>query len=128
VKQIAYLSGRKLLWIIRRNKNNQHYALIYTTPLFYILAPTCFGSSLPSSGSFLGPPELLEMQIKWVVYHIMCGYVACVTDCHDTTVHRPHNQLFDLHFKYVTQAETKKLPDDGRLLPKHRKPVYGIKE
>jgi hypothetical protein len=30
--------------IIRRSRNNQHYALICTTPLFYILAPTCFGS------------------------------------------------------------------------------------
>jgi hypothetical protein len=40
-----------------------------------------FGSSLPSSGSFLDPSELLEIQIEWVVYHIMCGYVACVPDC-----------------------------------------------
>jgi hypothetical protein len=40
-----------------------------TTPLFYILAPTYFGSSLPSSGSFLDPSELLEIQIEWVVYH-----------------------------------------------------------
>jgi hypothetical protein len=46
--------------------------------LFYILAPTCFGSSLPSSGSFLDPSELLEIQIEWVVYHIMCGYVVYV--------------------------------------------------
>jgi hypothetical protein len=59
-------------------RNNQHYALICTTPLFYILAPTCFGSSLPSSGSFLYPSELLEIQIERVVYDIMCGYVACV--------------------------------------------------
>jgi hypothetical protein len=50
--------------IIRRSRNNQHYALICTTPLFYILAPTCFGSSLPSSGSFLDPSELLEIQIE----------------------------------------------------------------
>jgi hypothetical protein len=49
--------------------------------LFYILAPICFGSSLPSSGSFLGPSELLEIQIEWMVYHIVCGYVACVSDC-----------------------------------------------
>src|SRR5215510_13976194 len=47
-----------------------------TTPLFSIQAPTCFGSSLPSSGSFLDPPELHEIQIEWVVYH-MCGYVTC---------------------------------------------------
>jgi hypothetical protein len=55
--------------IIRRSRNNQHYALIFTTPLFYILAPTCFSSSLPSSGSFLDPSELLEMQIEWVVFY-----------------------------------------------------------
>jgi hypothetical protein len=53
----------------------------FTTPLFYILAPTCFGSGLPSSGSFLDPSVLLEIQIEWVVYHIMCGYVVCVPDC-----------------------------------------------
>jgi hypothetical protein len=43
--------------------------------------PTCFGSSLPSSVSLLDPPELLEIQIRWVVYHIVCGYVICVPDC-----------------------------------------------
>jgi hypothetical protein len=45
-------------YIIRRSRNDQQYALICTIPLFYILAPTCFGSSLPSSGSFLHPSEL----------------------------------------------------------------------
>jgi hypothetical protein len=64
--------------IIRRSINIQHYALICTTLLFYILAPTCFGSSLSSSGSFLDPSELLEIQMDWVVYHILCGYVALV--------------------------------------------------
>jgi hypothetical protein len=63
------------------SRKNQQYALICTTPLFYILAPTCFGSSLPSSGSFLDPSELLEIQIEWVVYHIMCGYVSWVLEC-----------------------------------------------
>jgi hypothetical protein len=67
--------------IIKRSINNQHYALICTTPLLYILAPKCFGSSLPSSGSFLHPSDLFEIQIKWTVYHIMCVYVACVPDC-----------------------------------------------
>jgi hypothetical protein len=52
-----------------------------TNPIFYLLSPKCFGSSLPSSGNFLDPSELLEIQIEWVVYHIMCGYVACVPDC-----------------------------------------------
>jgi hypothetical protein len=50
--------------IIRRSRHNQHYALNYTTPLFNIQTPTYFGSSLPSSGSFLDPSELLEMQIE----------------------------------------------------------------
>jgi hypothetical protein len=63
-------------YIIRRSRNNQHYALICSTPLFYILAPTCFDSSLPSSGSFLDPSELLEIQIEWVVCHIMCAGVS----------------------------------------------------
>jgi hypothetical protein len=48
--------------------NNQSYALICTTPLLYILAPTFSGSSLPSSGSFLDLSELLEIQIEYVVY------------------------------------------------------------
>jgi hypothetical protein len=34
------------------SRKNQHNAQIYTTALFHMLAPTCFGSSLPSSGSF----------------------------------------------------------------------------
>jgi hypothetical protein len=46
--------------IIRHSRSDQQYALICTTALFYTPAPTCFGSSLPSSGSFLDPPELLE--------------------------------------------------------------------
>jgi hypothetical protein len=66
--------------IIRRSRNDQQYAMICTTPLFHILAPTCFGSSLLSSESFLDPSELLEIQIEWAVYH-MCGYVACEPDC-----------------------------------------------
>jgi hypothetical protein len=45
------------------------------------VALTCLDSSLPSSGSFLDTSELLEIQIEWVVYHIMCGYVTCVPDC-----------------------------------------------
>jgi hypothetical protein len=45
-------------------ENNQNYALNCTTPFFNILVPTCFDSSLPSSGSFLDPSELLEIQIE----------------------------------------------------------------
>jgi hypothetical protein len=52
-----------------------------TTLYFYVLAPTCFGSSLPSSWSLLDPPKLLENTNWGLVYHITCGYVACVPDC-----------------------------------------------
>jgi hypothetical protein len=66
-----------------------------TTPLIYILAPTCFGSNLPSSGSYLDPSELLEIQIGWVVYHIMCGYVTCVPDgLHVSTVACHHQEAY----------------------------------
>jgi hypothetical protein len=42
-------------------EKDQQYALIVPSFIyFYVLAPTCFGSSLPSSGSLLDPPELLE--------------------------------------------------------------------
>jgi hypothetical protein len=54
--------------IIRHSGNNQHYELICTISLFYILTPTCFGSSLLSSGSFLDPSELLEIQKnRWYI-------------------------------------------------------------
>jgi hypothetical protein len=38
--------------IIKRSIKNQHNAQIYNAALFHMLASTCFGSSLPSSGSF----------------------------------------------------------------------------
>jgi hypothetical protein len=62
--------------IINTSINSQHHAPICTNSLFYILAPTCFSSSLPSSGSFLYPSELLQIQIEYVDYPIMCGYVV----------------------------------------------------
>jgi hypothetical protein len=46
---------------------------------------TCLGSSLPSSGSFLNSSTLLELQMEWVLYHIMFGYVACVLKMRSTT-------------------------------------------
>jgi hypothetical protein len=86
--------------IIRRRRNNQHYALSCTTPLFYILAPAYFGSSLPSSGSFLDPSDLLEIQINWVVYHIICGYVACVLQhTGQVTTHYVIYHPINLYFK-----------------------------
>jgi hypothetical protein len=98
-------------------------------PLFYILATTCFGSSLPSSGSFLDPSEILvlEIQIECVVYHIICGYVACVLDFHGfgttTILHTGHVTTHCMIYHPICISSnwegSKKLPDDGRLLPKH---------
>jgi hypothetical protein len=62
-------------------RNNQQYSLICATTLLYVLAPTYFGNSLPSSGSFLDPSEFRVIQIEWVVYHMMYGYVTCVPKC-----------------------------------------------
>jgi hypothetical protein len=52
------------------SRNNHHYAQICTTALFYMLAPTCFGSSLPSSGNFWIRLSDMKVQIDLVVYHI----------------------------------------------------------
>jgi hypothetical protein len=57
--------------IIKRSRNNQHYAQICTTALFYILSATCFGSTLPSSGSFWIRMSYIKIQIDWVVHHII---------------------------------------------------------
>jgi hypothetical protein len=67
--------------IRRIERKNQQYTLIVPLLYFYVLAPTCFGSCLPSSGSLLDPTELLENTNWGLVYHITCGYVACVPDC-----------------------------------------------
>jgi hypothetical protein len=40
-------------------RNDQQYALIFNIPIFYVMAHSCFGSSLPSSGSFFDPSVLL---------------------------------------------------------------------
>jgi hypothetical protein len=101
-----------MLWTrISSTRKAQQYALIFTAPLFYVLAPTCFGSSLPSSESFLFPSELPEIQIVWVVYHIMCGYVACVPErrSHDTPAHRSRNHtLYDIPpIRFVFQVTQK---------------------
>jgi hypothetical protein len=53
------------------SRNNQHNAQICTTVLFYMLAPTCFGGSLPSSGSFWIRLSYAKIHIDTVVYHIM---------------------------------------------------------
>jgi hypothetical protein len=93
------------------SRNDQNYVLICTTPLFYILPPTYFSSSLPSSGNFLDPSELLEIQIKWVVCHIICGYMTCVPECHSIPAHRPRNHTLYVipPIRFVFQVTQKDL-------------------
>jgi hypothetical protein len=75
-------SHRSLHIFLLLEEKNQQYALIVPSFIyFYVLAPTCFGSNLPSSGSLLDPPELPANTNWGFVYHITCGYVACVPDC-----------------------------------------------
>jgi hypothetical protein len=52
----------------RSSRNNQYNAQICTNALFYMLAPTCFGSSLPSSGSFWIRRSYVKIQIDMEVY------------------------------------------------------------
>jgi hypothetical protein len=83
------------------SRNNQQYALICTTPLFYVLAPTCFGSSLPSSGGFLDPSWVM-WNTKWmggtISYSVwLCGLCARVSWNHDNLAHRSRNHiLYDI--------------------------------
>jgi hypothetical protein len=44
----------------------------------YLLAPTCFGSSPPSSGNFWIRLSYVKIQIDMVVYHIMWLSGLCV--------------------------------------------------
>jgi hypothetical protein len=53
------------------SRNVQQYTQICTIVLFYIPAPTCSGSSLPSSGSFWIRLGYMKIQISLVVYNIM---------------------------------------------------------
>jgi hypothetical protein len=52
---IPYISD-----VLEGKKPNNMHRLYHSFIYFYVLAPTCFGSSLPSSGSLLDPSELLE--------------------------------------------------------------------
>jgi hypothetical protein len=57
-KRVQIWNGFKVVYAAVEITNPMHKfaPLLYS----YVLAPTCFGSSLPSSGSFLDPSELRE--------------------------------------------------------------------
>jgi hypothetical protein len=96
-----------------------------TTPLFYKLAATCFGSSLSLSGSFFDPSELLEIQTEWV------GALGSTTD--GTTILRPRNHtLYDTPpIRFVFQVTQKVLRNSLMMAGYCRnmkEPFYRIKK
>jgi hypothetical protein len=66
---------------IKRSRKNQHNAQTCTTALFHMLVPTCFGSSMPSSGSFWIRLNYVKIQIDIVVY------LKYITDKHQCVKH-----------------------------------------
>jgi hypothetical protein len=88
------------------SRNNQRYAQICTTALFYMLAPTCFGSSLPSSGSFWIRLSYMKIQIDLVVNHIMWN--------------TPILNIFSTAPQLsISQKTLGTLPEHGNVMPKH---------
>jgi hypothetical protein len=59
-------SYRALSDVVEMTNNMHRFAI-----LLYIPAPTCFGSSLSSSGSFWIRLSYMKIQIDMVVYHVM---------------------------------------------------------
>jgi hypothetical protein len=68
--------------IIRRIRNDQQYALICNTlySMYWLLHVSAVACHHHGASSIL-LSYVKYVQCEWVVYHIMCGYVACVPDC-----------------------------------------------
>jgi hypothetical protein len=75
------------------SRNNQHYLLVRTSPLFYILGPTCFGNCLPHQGaswvrlSYLltswpyGPLTALASLVTYALSIPFCRHLLHLIDC-----------------------------------------------
>jgi hypothetical protein len=85
------------------NAMHRFAPLLYST---YMLAPACFGSSLPSSGSFWIRLSYMKIQIDLVVNHIMWN----------TPI---HNILSTAPQLSISQKALGTLPEDGNVMPKH---------
>jgi hypothetical protein len=123
------------------SRTDQQYALV--VPLLYSINWLLHVSAVVChhQWSFLDPSELLESQMEWVVYHIMCGYVACVLDCcgsvykrnYDNPAHRLHNHtLYDIQpipfVIQVTQMDLRSSLMMADYCQNMQKPVYRIRE
>jgi hypothetical protein len=84
---LCYLTaGTEMPVFHNTSRNNQHNARICTTALFYTLAPTSFGSSLPFSGSFWICLNYAKIQIDMVVFHIIWLSGLCVRQTGHLTI------------------------------------------
>jgi hypothetical protein len=82
--------------IIEHSRKNQHNAQICTTALFHMLAPTCFGSSLPSSGSFWIRLSYMKNTDRYggLSYNVVKWPVCRGVN---TLTHRPLNHICIFH-------------------------------
>jgi hypothetical protein len=69
---------------------------IYTTALFYTFAPTCFGSSMPSSVSFWIRLSYVKILIDLVVFHIMWLSSLCAGESWVRLLCFPAEALYDI--------------------------------
>jgi hypothetical protein len=95
-------------WIIRRSRNNQHNALNCTTPLFNILAPTYFGSSLLPSVEILGSVWVTwnSNRISGISYNIwLRGLCAGLRHTGHITIYYIIYHLVYLHFKQLRRMQ-----------------------
>jgi hypothetical protein len=75
IQSCAFVGECALLQVFEITNTIHTFApLLYS----YMLAPTCFGNSLPSSGSFWICLSYVKIQIDMVVYHIMWLSGLCV--------------------------------------------------
>jgi hypothetical protein len=77
LKLCKKLFSNKTAYIVKITDTMHWYVpLLYSINwLLHVSAVACHHQGA------LDPSKLLEIQTEWVVYHIMCGYVACVPDC-----------------------------------------------
>jgi hypothetical protein len=81
-----------------------------------MVAPTCFGITLPSSGSFLVSSERCSIEEQSIEY---CGW-AWIATHHATRHNTPiHNILSTAPQLNISQKALGTLPEDGNVMPKH---------
>jgi hypothetical protein len=95
--------------------------IIHSIYSLCVVAPTCFGITLPSSGSV--PRAFLEMLNRGAVDRILWMGVLCLVTCctHHVTRHNTpiHNIISTAPQLSVSQKALGTLLEDGNVMPKH---------